>query len=524
MNNVYYGVKTNRNEEENLIHLLRNGISLLVIPWCDFRNHTNDLILLNSIVLLSSGSDGFWENLAFQIRQVQCKYYAFMVPEEFYQLTYNQIRLQLIELVHNLPPGAHISLIIPLTGDIMHCDFWNNIKIENVSVMLYLSQEVDHDVISRWCTEPISAVIVHAAKFVHEYKVPVLPDYLQTMLQKFIKKSPPAIILVSDSNQSTYIKGLKWLVSKVEIDPASDILVDPLQPLKDDLSLGIYEVFEKDVIKYDQYEKAILRALEKMNLPSVKILVIGPGRGPLIDRLLKVIKKLELQVEIDSVEKNSNCYAILEERNRTEWNGSISLIKDDVRTLKHIDYNLVISELLGSFGCNELCPEVLQNFTNKNTLMIPQSYENYLQPVYSPLASKIRDEQLERPYLVKLDSFYSMSDIQPIWKFSHPTKSKTSRLKAINYHVPYKGKVNAFKGFFIANLYENIQIGIHPQMEEGLCKSWYPFLFPILEIHCNSNSNLSLLIERICYNKVWYEWTINNKVYNKDGLYYSIGL
>lgn len=524
MNNVYYGVKTNRYEEENLIYLLKNGISLLVIPWDSFRSLTNNLILLNSIVLLSSRVDGFWENLAFQMRQVQCKYYAFLVPEEFYHLEHDKIRLQLIELVTSLPTGAHISLIIPLTGDFMHYEFWNNIKIENVSVMLYLSQEVDDCIIRRWCTEPISAVMVHAAKFVHEYKFPVLPDYLQVMLRKFITKSPPAVILMSDSNQINYINGLKWFVSKVEIDPASDILIDPLQPLKDDLSLEIYEVFEKDIIKYDQYEKAIFRALKDINMPNVKVLVIGPGRGPLLDRLLKVIKKLECQYQIDSVEKNSNCYAILKERNLKEWNGTINLIKDDVRTWKDINYNLVISELLGSFGCNESCPEILQKFTNENTIMIPQSYENYLQPIYSPLISEIKNEQLERPYLVKLNSFYNMSGIQPIWKFNHPTKDTTSRLKAIDFHVPYQGKINGFQGYFIANLYETIQIGIHPQMEEGFCKSWYPFLFPILEIHCNSNSNLSFLIERISDNKVWYEWSVNNKVYNKDGLYYSIGL
>lgn len=524
MNTVYYGVKTNNYEEDALINLLKNGVSLLVIPWNDFKKHTNDLILLNSIVVLSSGIKDFWENITFQMRQVRCKYYCFLVPEEFYDLAHDQVRLQLTELVANLPASAYISLIVPLTGNFMHWEFWNNIKMENVHVMLYLSQEVDEDIITRWSTEPISSIMLPAAKFVHEYELPVLPDYLQAMLRRFISRTPPAIIIASDKDQTTYIKGIKWLISKIEIDPASDILIDPLQPLKDNLSLGIYEVFETDTVKYEQYEKAIFRALKDIDLLCVKILIIGPGRGPLIDILLRVIKELKCEYRIDAVEKNPNCYVVLQERNHIEWKEKINLMNEDVRIRKHTNYNLVISELLGSFGCNEVCPEILQDFTDENTIMIPQSYENYLQPIYSPLLSSLKNEQLERPYLIKLNLFYIMSGIQPIWKFIHPTRANNSRSRAINFQVPHKGKVNALQGFFIANLYGSTQIGIHPQLAEGFCNSWYPFLFPILEIVCNDNSILSFQIERICNNKVWYEWSVNNKVYNKHGLYYSIGL
>ena len=71
-------------------------------------------------------------------------------------------------------------------------------------------------------------------------------------------------------------------------------MIDPLQPLKDNLSLGIYEVFETDTVKYEQYEKAIFRALKDIDLPCVKILVIGPGRGPLIDILFESYQGIEM--------------------------------------------------------------------------------------------------------------------------------------------------------------------------------------------------------------------------------------
>ena len=40
-----------------------------------------------------------------------------------------------------------------------------------------------------------------------------------------------------------------------------DCLQNPLQPLMDNLESTVYEIFEKDPIKYSQYQKAIAQAL-----------------------------------------------------------------------------------------------------------------------------------------------------------------------------------------------------------------------------------------------------------------------
>jgi protein arginine N-methyltransferase 5 len=40
-----------------------------------------------------------------------------------------------------------------------------------------------------------------------------------------------------------------------------DCLQNPLQPLMDNLESQVYEIFEKDPIKYQQYQKAISQAL-----------------------------------------------------------------------------------------------------------------------------------------------------------------------------------------------------------------------------------------------------------------------
>lgn len=40
-----------------------------------------------------------------------------------------------------------------------------------------------------------------------------------------------------------------------------DCLQNPLQPLMDNLESQVYEIFEKDPVKYQQYQKAIHQAL-----------------------------------------------------------------------------------------------------------------------------------------------------------------------------------------------------------------------------------------------------------------------
>lgn len=58
-----------------------------------------------------------------------------------------------------------------------------------------------------------------------------------------------------------------------------DYLQAPLQPLADNLESQTYEAFEKDPIKYAQYEKAIVKALqaekERQTDRSITILMVG---------------------------------------------------------------------------------------------------------------------------------------------------------------------------------------------------------------------------------------------------------
>jgi protein arginine N-methyltransferase 5 len=68
----------------------------------------------------------------------------------------------------------------------------------------------------------------------------------------------------------------------------------------------------------------------------------------------------------------------------------------DVNTLQALikeKADLVVSEMLGSFGCNELEPEVLEYieklFCHEKTIMIPECYASYVGESQNPLFLKL---------------------------------------------------------------------------------------------------------------------------------------
>ena len=79
--------------------------------------------------------------------------------------------------------------------------------------------------------------------------------------------------------------------------PYYDFLQAPLQPLQDNLENGTYVVFEKDPVKYVQYEEAVYCALldrppkgdDAVAEVPVCIMVVGAGRGPLVMASLRAV-------------------------------------------------------------------------------------------------------------------------------------------------------------------------------------------------------------------------------------------
>ncbi len=236
-----------------------------------------------------------------------------------------------------------------------------------------------------------------------------------------------------------------------------DYLQSPLQPLTDNLESVTYEVFEKDPVKYEWYERAIAAALRDLKdtvqdtIPIV-VAVVGAGRGPLVTRALQASQSTGITIDCWAVEKNPNAYVLLQRRNATDplWNNSVHVEKSDMRhwpgpVLKHGlgKVDILVSELLGSFADNELSPECLdgvQNHLSDHGVSIPQSYTAHLTPIASPrlhsdlLSRGGGQEKWDIPYVVLLHQLDYLSllpptpsssetrtpNVQQAWSFAHP--------------------------------------------------------------------------------------------------------
>lgn len=144
-----------------------------------------------------------------------------------------------------------------------------------------------------------------------------------------------------------------------------DYLQAPLQPLMDNLENDTYEGFERDPVKYRQYEEAIYQALcdraadnnSNNNRPTI-IFVCGAGRGPLVEGCIRAARRADKPISLTAVEKNPNAFVILQERKAVEWGDAVDLVFSDMRSFRPaVQADIIVSELLGSFGDNELSPE-----------------------------------------------------------------------------------------------------------------------------------------------------------------------
>ncbi len=259
-----------------------------------------------------------------------------------------------------------------------------------------------------------------------------------------------------------------------------DFLQAPLQPLTVNLESVTYEVFEKDPVKYAWYERAIASALsdwQSQRKPSsspdgrIVVAVVGAGRGPLVTRALNASESTGVPIDVWALEKNPNAYVLLQRHNTTIWSGRVNLVKSDMRTWRgpfrqlnaqrlsqfsadqgtqnpispsatftgspdtdstyllataahapeHYKIDILISELLGSFGDNELSPECLdgvQHLINPvHGVSIPQNYTAFITPVAAPklyadinnTMSPTNVNAAELPYVVMLNAIDHLS-------------------------------------------------------------------------------------------------------------------
>ncbi|KXS97296.1 hypothetical protein AC578_4583, partial [Pseudocercospora eumusae] len=355
---------------------------------------------------------------------------------------------------------------------------------------------------SRWYSEPVRTLVLPRTSFLRNTKgFPVLAKAHQTLLSRFLRLRYAPWVLLADvdpieTSDSLALKSapeptpaeaarnskdcspdpiahLRYLRHLQQTQPArppierfgqgyQDYVQSPLQPLTDNLESITYEVFEKDPVKYEWYERAIAAALKDLNSKlggsrPIICAVVGAGRGPLVTRVLRASKSTGIAVTPCAVEKNFNAHVLIQRRNATDplWNKEVLIYKSDMRswpgptidgTVHKVD--IMVSELLGSFADNELSPECLDGVQHvlhpEHGINIPQSYSAHFNPIstprlYSDLLQRGGEDKWELPAVVMLHQYDDLCrtpsragassaavfselipDVKDAWLFSHP--------------------------------------------------------------------------------------------------------
>ncbi|KAF5270034.1 hypothetical protein FQR65_LT05833 [Abscondita terminalis] len=399
--------------------------------------------------------------------------------------------------------------------------------------------------IDRWIGEPVKVLVIHTSLFIiNQHQQFVLAKAHQDVIQKFMNLDVQYVIRgpsLSGNVYNKYWAYLNFLGKKLfqsdatteYIQGCEDYLQNPLQPLTENLESMIYEVFEKDQVKYIEYQKAIQKALD--DLPSSieipVVMVVGAGRGPLVQAALNASYMLQKKIKLYAVEKNPYAINTLEDRVLNEWNGQVILVKEDMRYFQPEEQaDILVSELLGSFGDNELSPECLdgaQRFLKKNGISIPSSYTSFLAPLQSTkIYNEIRNNRphdktikniYETPYIVHLVNYYQIAPSQEIYKFTHPNWSDVidnDRFGKLRFTASQNCLLTGFIGYFETVLYKNVMLSINPQTYSEGMVSWFPIVFSLMEpVYVKEGQIIELCFWRMhSDDKVWYQWCLESPI------------
>ncbi|KAL3054740.1 protein arginine N-methyltransferase 5 [Trematomus bernacchii] len=419
-------------------------------------------------------------------------------------------------------------------------------------------------VIDKWLGEPIKAAILPTSIFLTNKKgFPVLSKAHQQIIFSLFKLEAQFVFTgTSRHTEKDFRSYLQYLEYLNQNRPApnsyelfakgyEDYLQSPLQPLMDNLESQTYEVFEKDPIKYSQYQQAVYKCLldrvpEEQKDTNVQVLmVLGAGRGPLVNASLRAARQADRKLKIYAVEKNPNAVITLENWRFEEWGDQVTVVSCDMREWSAPEKaDIIVSELLGSFGDNELSPECLdgaQHFLKDGGVSIPCSYTSFLAPLSS---SKLYNEvrgcrerdkdpecHFETPYVVRLHNFHQLAEPKPCFTFRHPTKDmNNNRYQCLRFSAGCNTVLHGFAGYFETTLYKDVTLSINPQTHSAGMFSWFPIFFPLKQpISVSRDEDIAVRFWR-CNNgkKVWYEWAVTepscSAIHNPAGRSYTIGL
>ncbi|XP_018393940.1 PREDICTED: protein arginine N-methyltransferase 5 [Cyphomyrmex costatus] len=448
-------------------------------------------------------------------------------------------------------------------------EWWNSFRaICDYNRKLGIALIVSHDLpeeeeIERWLGEPVRCLILPTTLFLTNKKgYPVLSKAHQALVKKFAVLEMQFIVTGASRYQSIsyYHNYLDYLWRGCQNDGTvekfargfEDYLQCPLQPLMDNLESQTYEVFEKDPVKYREYQSAIYEAINAITHKMqeermIVIMVVGAGRGPLVTASLNAAKMAYKEVKVYAVEKNPNAVITLQALQRDMWKEKVTVVSCDMREWNPPEKaDIIVSELLGSFGDNELSPECLDNvvkFLRDDGINIPQSYTSYIAPMQSSKlyneVRQLRDKDkhplshFETLYVVHLQNKYDIANPKSLFTFNHPNidaVTDNSRYETKTFEVEQNCVLHGFSGYFTAILYGNITLSIEPSTYSSDMFSWFPIFFPLKEpIYLKAGDQIVVHFWRRCNSKkVWYEWCLSKPIpvaiHNTTGRSSIIGL
>jgi len=271
-------------------------------------------------------------------------------------------------------------------------------------------------------------------------------------------------------------------------------------------------------------------------------MVVGAGRGPLVKASIRAAEKAQRKLRVYAVEKNANAVVTLRNLKLSEWGDQVTVVDQDMRTWKAPEQaDIIVSELLGSFGDNELSPECLdgaQHFLREGGVSIPSAYTSFLAPISSSkLYNEVRTyndrKHFETPYVVKLHNIDQLAPAQACFTFVHPNRDRlidNSRYVKLRFEIKEASTLHGFGGYFDATLFEDTHISINPETFSTGMISWFPLFFPLRNpMYLPKGSVVEAHFWRkVSSTKVWYEWCVADPsacpIHNPQGRSYWIGL
>jgi len=270
-------------------------------------------------------------------------------------------------------------------------------------------------------------------------------------------------------------------------------------------------------------------------------------------------------VRVFCIEKNVNAIHYLKYRHAVEplWS-QVRIIECDMRhwTSRH-RANIMVSELLGSFGDNELSPECLdgaQRFLDPNGVSIPQYVRSTLEPISChTLYQTLHKRKIECPYNVAAYRYASLCEnTVNVFDFATPNLAldvggetindidnrqidHNRRRALLEWTASSSGICHGFLGYFHCDLYRDINISIDPSSiskydDCGKTFAWFPIYFPLRHpLMVYEGDVITGTMSRLSdTDSVWLEWSggvtcgVTGRIrascgtINSNGTYYKI--